>query len=115
VPSIPTTGTQLYLYYGNGTAPSLSDGDATFLFFDDFPGTALDTSKWTVVSSNGISVADGLYRVSYASGSSTYGIIRSKPSLGPNIALRTRLSTRTYWTHAGFGAADHSGTGSSIG
>ena len=115
VSSIPSTGTQLYLYYGNETAPSLSDGDATFLFFDDFPGTALDTSKWTVVSSNGISVADGLYRVSYASGSSTYGIIRSKPSLGPNIALRTRLSTRTYWTHAGFGAADHSGTGSSIG
>ncbi|MDH7510119.1 MAG: DUF2341 domain-containing protein [Methanolinea sp.] len=30
VPSIPTTGTQLYLYYGNPSAPSASDGDATF-------------------------------------------------------------------------------------
>jgi PKD repeat protein len=38
VPSIPATGTQVYLYYGNATAPSLSNGDATFLFFDDFTG-----------------------------------------------------------------------------
>jgi len=116
VPSIPTTGTQVYLYFGNETAPSLSSGDETFIFFDDFAGTSLDTTnKWTVVAGNGISVSDGLFRVSYASGSSTYGTIRSKQSVGPNIALRTRLQTRTYWTHAGFGAADHSGTGSSVG
>ena len=115
IPSIPTTGTQVYLYYGNATAPSLSDGNATFLFFDDFPGTSLNTSKWTVVANNGISVADGLYRVSYASGSSTYGTIRSIPALGPNVALRIRLQSRTYFTNAGFGAADHSGTGSSVG
>jgi len=114
-PSIPSGTSTWYLYYGNASATAVSNGDATFIFFDDFPGTALDTSKWTVVSSDGISVADGLYRVSYASKSDTYGTIRSKPSLGPNIALRTRLSTQTYWTHAGFGAADHSGTGSSIG
>jgi C1A family cysteine protease/PKD repeat protein/subtilisin family serine protease len=115
VPSIPATGTQLYLYYGNETAPSLSNGDKTFLFFDDFSGSTLNTTKWTVVANNGVSVANGQFRVSYASGSSTYGTIRSKASVGPNIALRTRLQTQTYWTHAGFGAADHTGTGSSIG
>ncbi len=36
VPSIPTTGTQMYLYHGNPSAPSLSNGDATFIFYDDF-------------------------------------------------------------------------------
>ena len=36
VPSIPSNGTIVYLYYGNPAARSASDGNATFLFFDDF-------------------------------------------------------------------------------
>ena len=47
VPSIPTSGTQMYLYYGNPIATSQSNGDATFLFFDDFGGSSLNTSKWS--------------------------------------------------------------------
>jgi hypothetical protein len=39
----------VYMYYGNPSATSKSDGDATFLFFDDFPGTSLNTTKWTHV------------------------------------------------------------------
>lgn len=107
-----TTG---YLYYGNSGATGVSDGNATFIFFDDFPGTAVDTTKWTVVANNGISVSNSLYCVSYVSGSYTYGIIRSVSSFGPNIVLRTKLQMCTYFTHMGFGAANHSGTGSSIG
>lgn len=115
VPSIPAGNTILYLYYGNPNATAISNGDNTFVFFDDFPGTSLNSEKWTIVSSTGISVADSQFKVSYTSGSSTYGTIRSIPALGPNVALRIRLQTQTYWTHAGFGAADHSGTGSSVG
>ena len=47
VPSIPTTGTKMYLYYGNPFASSLCDGAATFLFFDHFAGTAVNTTRWT--------------------------------------------------------------------
>ena len=47
VPSIPTSGTQMYLYYGNPIATSQSNGDATFLFFDDFGGSSLNTTKWS--------------------------------------------------------------------
>jgi hypothetical protein len=36
VPSIPASGSTLYLYYGNPTASSASDGAATYEFFDDF-------------------------------------------------------------------------------
>jgi len=36
VPSIPASGTTVYLYYGNPAAKGASDGNATFLFFDDF-------------------------------------------------------------------------------
>ncbi len=47
VPSIPASGgAKITMYYGNEKAGSVSDGDATFEFFDDFDGTSLDTSKW---------------------------------------------------------------------
>ena len=36
VPSIPTAGALVYLYHGNPSAPSISNGDATFTFYDDF-------------------------------------------------------------------------------
>ena len=36
VPSITTSGTTVYLYYGNSAASSASDGSSTFPFFDDF-------------------------------------------------------------------------------
>jgi len=63
IPSIPTTGTQVYLYYGNPQAVSISNGDDTFLFFDDFQGTALNITKWnpTLIPYNG---GTGSYSVS---------------------------------------------------
>ena len=36
VPSLPVGGTTIYLYFGNPSAASASDGAATFDFFDDF-------------------------------------------------------------------------------
>jgi hypothetical protein len=45
VPSISASGTKkIYMYYGNPAANSLSNGSATFDFFDDFSG---DLSQWT--------------------------------------------------------------------
>jgi hypothetical protein len=41
-----SSATNFYLYYGNTNASSASDGDATFEFFDAFPGTTIDTNKW---------------------------------------------------------------------
>ena len=34
-------------YYGHTSYSNLSNGANTFTFFDDFPGTSLDTGKWT--------------------------------------------------------------------
>jgi hypothetical protein len=36
IPTIPPSGTTLYLYYGNPSATSASNGTGTFEFFDDF-------------------------------------------------------------------------------
>ncbi|RLI87612.1 MAG: hypothetical protein DRP01_01265 [Archaeoglobales archaeon] len=46
VPSIPANSSvDIYMYYGNSQITSASDGNATFLIFDDFEDGVLD---WTV-------------------------------------------------------------------
>ncbi|MFZ8804232.1 MAG: DUF2341 domain-containing protein, partial [Candidatus Calescibacterium sp.] len=63
VPYIPANSTKtIYVYYGNPSATSLSNGDATFDFFDDFEGTSLDTTKW-VAYANSYSVSNSVLRV----------------------------------------------------
>ena len=47
VPSIPSAGATVYLYFGNATASSASNGSSTFEFFDDFNGGVIDATKWT--------------------------------------------------------------------
>jgi hypothetical protein len=58
----------IYVYYNNPNAGSASDGNATFMFFDDFLGTSLDTSKWNglVGSGGSISVANSQLRLDKA-------------------------------------------------
>ncbi|MEM0476126.1 MAG: DUF2341 domain-containing protein, partial [Candidatus Aenigmatarchaeota archaeon] len=50
VPSIPANSNKtIYLYYGNPSATSMSNGDNTFIFFDDFrTATSINTNKWIV-------------------------------------------------------------------
>jgi len=40
------TNNTIYIYYGNSTVSTTSNGDNTFLFFDHFLGTSIDTNKW---------------------------------------------------------------------
>jgi hypothetical protein len=46
----------IYMYYGNAAASSASDGEATFVFFDDFSTNTLadyDQAKWVDVHGDG--------------------------------------------------------------
>ncbi|RLJ01796.1 MAG: hypothetical protein DRP10_03155 [Candidatus Aenigmatarchaeota archaeon] len=45
------TNTTIYMYYGNPSASSVSDGEKVFEFFDDFDDNSLDTNKWSVYCS----------------------------------------------------------------
>jgi N-acetylneuraminic acid mutarotase len=47
VPSIPTSGTTVYLYYGNDLATSASNGASTFEFFDDFESWIQTSAAWS--------------------------------------------------------------------
>ncbi|HEY3242238.1 MAG TPA: DUF2341 domain-containing protein, partial [Phycisphaerae bacterium] len=48
VPTIGAGGSAVYMYYGNPSASSASSGPNTFEFFDDFSGSSINTSRWTV-------------------------------------------------------------------
>src|SRR5712692_1623953 len=58
ISAIATTGTTIYLYYGNVAATSASSGSTTFDFFDDFSGATLDTTKWTAYGGSWTIVTD---------------------------------------------------------
>lgn len=42
--------TDIYMYYGNSGASIGSNGDNTFLFFDNFSSGSIDTDKWTLAN-----------------------------------------------------------------
>ena len=73
VPSLPTSGATVYIYYGNPTASSTSSGQAVFEFFDDFSASSVDPNKWNTSGSPTIS-AGSLVLSNSSSISSKLGI-----------------------------------------
>jgi hypothetical protein len=61
---LPYLPCRVYLYYGNAAAPSTSNGDNTFFFFDDFSG---DLSKWDLSMPVGWAIVAGRLRSNSAS------------------------------------------------
>jgi hypothetical protein len=55
---LSTNPVTIYVYYGKSDATTTSNGDATFLLFDDFDDNALNTSKWTTLGQNGIAYSE---------------------------------------------------------
>jgi hypothetical protein len=49
IPTLTGNGdTQIFMYYGNSGASSASDGNNTFILFDDFSSGTIDIEKWVV-------------------------------------------------------------------
>ncbi|MBI4127699.1 MAG: DUF2341 domain-containing protein, partial [Parcubacteria group bacterium] len=76
----------LYMYYGNPSASSLSNGQSTFDFFDDFDDGTINSTKWQ--DTTGFTESNG-----YLSGSSTSYRIRSANSWTGNYILETMQKT----------------------
>jgi hypothetical protein len=72
-------------YYGKSAAATGSNGSATFNFFDDFSGSAIDTGKWTIDNATGWTVSGGELR-----GQNTNGRIRSQTTFSSGIILETK-------------------------
>ncbi|RLA81652.1 MAG: hypothetical protein DRG33_00085 [Deltaproteobacteria bacterium] len=76
----------IYMFVGNSSAGQYKDGDATFLFFDDFEGTSLDTSKWVEVTGVNTQVSDSILEL--WEDSSNHDAIRSIDFFSYPKALR---------------------------
>lgn len=86
---VPTTNqTTIYMYYGNATAVSESNGDNTFEFFDDFLGSTLNASKWTAIGSPTISAS-----IMTIPSTGAAAKIVSTVTFGQNYAMRTRCKS----------------------
>jgi hypothetical protein len=90
--SIGTGATTFYMYYGNAGASAASNGDNTFLFFDDFPGSALDGTKWNGSGSVGSSLL-----------TLTSGEITGKTTVGTNTRFRGLMKYGTNSSYMKFG------------
>jgi YD repeat-containing protein len=88
--AIGTGATAFYMYYGKADAPATSNGEASFLFFDDFSGSALDSGKWTVEQGD-ITVGSGIATLSGTT--ATRGYVKTAPIGGINMAARFRMKT----------------------
>ncbi len=95
IPSIAASAEKTtYMYYGNASAGSQSSGDNTFEFFDDFEGTTIDTSKWTVTDGTGLSVSGG-----YLHGTNTTGRLTSKSTFSSGIIQEIKAKSTSLATN----------------
>lgn len=99
IPASPSTVT-MYLYYGNASVSSASNGDNTFLFFDDFEGSSLDfTNKWELAASGGTynaTVSGGVFRQYATSGEYKVRTDTTKVDIPINIVVEQKFKIGTY-------------------
>ena len=83
-------GTQtLYLYSGNNTAECESNGDETFIFFDDFEGIGYDwTEKWKKYFDPKVSVKNG--ELFLTDTTFDRGYLVSKQSISPGTRMKIK-------------------------
>ncbi len=97
---------QHYIYYGNPDAESVSNIKSTFpLLGDDFGGTVVNTSTWTIVSNNTVTVSDGVLNMTSTGGGTPF--LYSVNTFGIN----TSFGVTTRWSRNGnayFGYYDQS-------
>lgn len=111
--SVGTSATTFYMYYGKSDASAYSSGADTFIFFDDFPGSSIDTDKWDVTGDGGITVS-GSVAVLHATSTVTQVRLQSDVAhLKNNLtAARARLKTAVVNSDTGevtFGTDEASG------
>ncbi|MFH1101064.1 MAG: DUF2341 domain-containing protein [Methanobacteriota archaeon] len=86
-----STSQSIYIYYGNSGVSTASNGDDTFLFFDDFEGSTLDITKWAI--QQGSIDLDGTGDLYLDGTSGTRGLIDAKL----NVSIDKAIQTQARW------------------
>ena len=112
--TIPSSGsTSINMYYGNLCATAAQNGDSTFILFDDFLGSTLNTTKWTAYKQttlNGtLSISSGM--ATFNNTASTDNVIRSVSSFtAPHrIEAKIKLNSGSYPSIAQLNSGTFSG------
>jgi len=72
IPEIPTSGNTIYVYYGNESSSSESNGENTFLLYENFSESTLNTEKWfTACLRGGYTISSN--RIAFNAASSYWG------------------------------------------
>ncbi len=113
VPSIPANGeVKIKMYYGNPYATSVSDGDATFEFFDDFEGPSLDTDEWIIFGKPKMTFSNSILDISGSCGAENANgdVLESKKNFNyPLIYEAYYKYDHTPWgNYAGIGLGRYS-------
>ncbi len=93
----------IYMYYGNADAQPVSNGNAVFLFFDDFEDIDY-TKKWSNVSIGEVVEQDGVLKLKETDGQD--GIITANLDVTGQMIIRTlyqRGGADQHWVRAGVG------------
>ena len=98
--SLPTSGTTIYIYYGNQIANNSENGNDVFLEFDDFNNSST-ISNWTPESnpSTTYSIAGGTMSAIISGGDYSSAVFGSNYS---DIIVNSRYKVNAYQTHGGF-------------
>ncbi|BCX14007.1 MAG: hypothetical protein KatS3mg085_539 [Candidatus Dojkabacteria bacterium] len=81
----------IYMYYGNPSALPASDGNATFLFFDDFNAISLDLSKWDSLIVGSPSGGNWLVEDGYLKAGNNNRYLLSKTLLNGTYVVESKI------------------------
>jgi len=88
-PEIPgSSTTRIYMYYGNPSASSESNGETVFEFFDDFEGTSLDTN-WDTTDITVLGVSNSYVHLKASLGAGRYMTYKGK-TFGRDIIVEAK-------------------------
>ncbi|OGO40602.1 MAG: hypothetical protein A2Z04_04435 [Chloroflexi bacterium RBG_16_57_9] len=94
--SIGTGATTFYMYYGNSGAAAASNGDNTFLLFDDFNDGSIDGAKWS--NPGTFSEGSGVLSKAANNTNTNYSLLSVNSFTAP-IAIKTRAKVGSDWAN----------------
>ncbi len=116
VPNISAGATTtIRMYYGNPSASSSSNGDGTFILFDDFSGASVNSGIWTTEVVNSASLSQSGGELTMTVGATQQGNrvhLNSKSNYLVPYRLRFKAKLSGYgdhFTHSFDGASDLAG------
>ncbi|MFA6306193.1 MAG: DUF2341 domain-containing protein [Patescibacteria group bacterium] len=94
---LSTVSQNIYIYYGNeSNTTTTSNGPNTFLFFDDFSGSAVDATKWDEVNTGAGTVNVSGGSVTINSGGDWWGTADTSRYLVSKSSMGTSYATEAY-------------------